>query len=432
VTATRDHATGGATRTGTLLDLSPASSRALSAVLWPLAIMVMANLVFRSYVEVRTDVDFRALRDGAVRFVDGVSVYADPHFLLTPSGLLVVAPFGVLSHDPSFLVWNTLSVLAALAGVAMSVKLIGGRLLGPLTAVVVLGFALTESLTLTLVLGNLNNTLLLALGAGFLLAETRRRWVLAGVLLGVALAVKQLFVLLLLIPLLRRGWLTIAWAVAIPAVANVIGFLVVPVRQDFLNVTVPNLLRARPNINSSLWAVGTRFGVPELALTAARGIVLVVAVLVVWRLRHVADPVVRVGTSYLVLLTAMYLASSLSETYYSMTLLPALLLVARRAGSPLRNPLAWFAVYGFFAFDLWTLPQAPNRSMDLAFSRTAIAWSLLLVVIVVWTLRHAPRGRTRRGSVTDGSRRGSVTHGYRAGGRWRHRCTEGDPLISCD
>jgi len=76
-------------------------------------------------------------------------------------------------------------------------------------------------------------------------------------------------------------------------------------------------------------------------LTAARGIVLVVAVLVVWRLRHVADSVVRVGTSYLVLLTAMYLASSLSETYYSMTLLPALLLVARRAGSPLRQGRTW-------------------------------------------------------------------------------------------
>lgn len=101
-------------------------------------------------------------------------------------------------------------MLAALAGVAMSVKLVGGRLLGPMTAAVVLGFALTESLTLTLILGNLNNTLLLALGAGFLLAETRRRWVLAGVLLGVALAVKPLFVLLLLIPLLRRGWWTIA------------------------------------------------------------------------------------------------------------------------------------------------------------------------------------------------------------------------------
>lgn len=167
--------------------------------------------------------------------------------------------------------------------------------------------------------------------------------------------------------------------------------------------------------------MGTRFGVPELVLTAVRGIVLVVAVLVVWRLRHVADPVVRVGTSYLVLLTAMYLASSLSETYYSMTLLPALLLVARRAGSPLRNPLAWIAVYGFFAFDLWTLPQAPNRSMDLAFSRTAIAWSLLLVVIVVWTLRHAPRGRPRRAASPTGSAAPWSPGGW---SRWRHRCAE--------
>ncbi|GAB2919354.1 arabinofuranan 3-O-arabinosyltransferase [Rhodococcus aerolatus] len=392
--ATSDDAaprSSGASRRGTLLDVSPATSKALSAVLWPLAVMVMSNLVFRSYLEVRNDVDFRALHDGALRFVDGVSVYADPYFLLTPSGLLVVAPFGLLSHDPGFLVWNTLSVLAALVGVALSVKLVGGRLLGPLTAAVVLGFALTESLTLTLLFGNLNNTLLLALGAGFLLAETRRRWVLAGVLLGIALAIKPLFVLLLLIPLLRRGWSTIAWAVAIPAVANVVGFLLVPARQDFLDVTVPNLLTARPDINSSLWAVGTRFGVPELALTAVRGVVLVVALLVVWRLRHVVDPVVRTGTQYLTLLTAMYLASSLSETYYSMTFLPALLLVARRADSPLRNPLAWFAVYGFFAYDLWTVPQAPNRSQDLAFSRTAIAWTLLLVVITVWTLRHRPR-----------------------------------------
>jgi len=172
--------------------------------------------------------------------------------------------------------------------------------------------------------------------------------------------------------------------------------------------------------------------VPELALTAARGIVLVVAVLVVWRLRHVADPVVRVGTSYLVLLTAMYLASLLSETYYSMTLLPALLLVARRAGSPLRNPLAWIAVYGFFAFDLMdAAPGAqPVDGPGVLPHRDRLVIAACRDRGVDAAPRAARANPTR--SVTDGSRRGSVTHGYRAGGRWRHRCAEGDPLISCD
>jgi hypothetical protein len=49
------------------------------------AVVACAQLVVRSHVQDRYLVDFRALHDRAVRFWHGVSVYADPRFLLTPA-----------------------------------------------------------------------------------------------------------------------------------------------------------------------------------------------------------------------------------------------------------------------------------------------------------------------------------------------------------
>ena len=234
-----------------------------AAVLWPLALAFFADLVLRSYSATRVIVDFGILHDGAVRLVHGQSVYSDPFFLLPPSGLFLVAPFGLLSAHTAFLIWNTLSILAAVIGVACAVRFAGLSIRGPVGAALLLVLSLSESLTTTLLLGNLNNCVLLALGSGYLLAERRGRPRLAGVLLGLSLAVKPVFVLVLLLPLLQRRWRTVGWAIAIPAVLNVAGFLLTPHRGDFLSIAVTNLLSARPGTNSSLWAMGVYWGVPR-------------------------------------------------------------------------------------------------------------------------------------------------------------------------
>jgi arabinofuranan 3-O-arabinosyltransferase len=362
---------------------------AATAVLWLLALAAAGHLVLRSYLEDRYIGDFRVLQDGAMRFWDGVSVYADPWFLLTPSGLLAMLPFGLLGPHAGFVVWNTLSIGAVAAGCVWSLRFVGARLTGPVAAVTLLGVPLSESLTSTLILGNLNNSLLMALGAGFLLADLRGRTVLAGVLLGAALALKPVFVLLLLIPLLRRRWTTLSWAVALPLVLNVVGLALVPAPSDFVTRTVPGLLHGRKEWNNSLWSMGVDYGLPDWAIVALRLLVLLLTGLAVWRFRRVEDAVVRSAATYGVLLLATFLASSLSQAYYSLLLVPLLLSVVR-AGSPLRTPVAWVAVYAFAAQDSWSIPRSPGWTETVGDVRWTSGWALLLAVLVTTALRVRP------------------------------------------
>lgn len=366
--------------------------RALSWVLWPLTLLSAANLALRSYTVDRPIGDFYILHDGAVRLVERGQVYLDQFFLLTPSALFFVGPFGWLDQRPAFLVWNTVALLATLVGIACATRFLGASLAGPVPAAMLLGLSLSESLSSTLLLGNLNNALLLALGSGYLLAERQDRRVLAGVLLGLSLAVKPVLVLVLLLPLLRRQWRTLAWAVGVPAVLNLAGLALLRDPGDFFSVALPNLLDARQAANSSLWAVGTVLGVPEPVVSVLRVLVLGVALAAVWRLRTHPDGVLRLGVGYGVLVLATFLGSSLSQGYYSMLVLP-LLATALRPGSPLRNPLAWVAVYLFFSQDTWDVPQLPRLTADYALAHWTIGWVLLFTVLVVWCLRgHRPSG----------------------------------------
>jgi arabinofuranan 3-O-arabinosyltransferase len=370
--------------------------RALTAVLWVLALGVCAQLVARSYLQDRYLIDFRTLHDGATRFWDGVSVYDDPWFLLTPSGLLAMLPFGLLGFDAAFVIWNTLSIVALVTGVVCSLRLVGVPLTGPVAALTTLLLCVSESVTETLRLGNLNNSLLLALGAGFLLAELRGRFVLAGALIGISLALKPVLVLLLLLPLLRRGWRTLGWAVSIPVALNVLGLALVPVPSDFFDVTVPNLLHARESYNHSLWALGAYLDAPDWSVLAARVLVLVLAGAAVWRLRLLEDAVLRLTTSYGVLVLATFLASSLSQAYYSVVLVPLLLTVVR-PGSALRSPVAWVAVYLFATSDSWRIPVPPGWELHYGFGRFPVGWLILFAVLVVWALRPSTLRREAPG-----------------------------------
>ena len=360
----------------------------LTVVLWVLAVGACAQLVARSYLQERYLIDFRVLHEGATRFWDGASVYGDPWFLLTPSGLLAMLPFGLLGHGAAFVIWNTLSIVALVTGVVCALRIVGAPLTGPVAAVTTVLLCVSESVTETLRLGNLNNSLLLALGAGFLLAELRGRVVLAGVLLGISLALKPVLVLLLLLPLLRRGWRTVAWAISIPVALNVLGLALVPVPSDFFDVTVPNLLHAREQYNHSLWAFGAYLGAPGWSVLAARVLVLVLAGMAVWRLRSLEDAVLRLTTSYGILVLATFLVSSLSQAYYSVILLPLLLTVVR-AGSALRSPVAWVAVYLFATQDSLRIPVPPGWDLHYGFGRFPVGWLLLFAVLVVWALRPA-------------------------------------------
>ena len=121
-----------------------------TAVLWLLAVAACAHLVLRSYTDDRYAIDFHVLQDGATRFWDGGSVYSDPWFLLTPSGLLAMLPFGLVGPGVGFAVWNTVSICAVAVGIVCSLRFVGAPLAGPVAAATTLVVCLSESFTSTL------------------------------------------------------------------------------------------------------------------------------------------------------------------------------------------------------------------------------------------------------------------------------------------
>ncbi|WP_051515754.1 glycosyltransferase family 87 protein [Candidatus Blastococcus massiliensis] len=354
--------------------------------LWALAAVAFAVRVVRSFRSPDWHFDFEVLYGGALNLLERQSVYSDEFFLLTPSGLLAMAPFGLLDHDPAFYVWNTVSVLAVVLGVVLTLRLLGEPLGGSPAAGLVLALSILPPMSDTWHLGNINNSFLFALAAAFLIAVRNDRRVLAGICLGLALAIKPVLVLLVVIPLLRRNWSTLAWAAAIPAVLNVAGLAVTPNRREFFDITVPGILHAREEFNSSLWAAGRYLDIPGPLVDVLRVAAVAAAVVVVWQLRRERDEVLALAVGSGALLLATFLSSSLSQAYYALFLVPLLMSVVR-PGSPMRNPLAWVAVLLFTeagrqVLDGSTVPDA------FAVSRVAAGWGLLLVVVLVWTLRR--------------------------------------------
>jgi hypothetical protein len=139
--------------------------------------------------------------------------------------------------------------------------------------------------------------------------------------------------------------------------------------------------------------------------------VLALAVVLVWRLRNIVDPVVGFSASYGLCLLATWLAASLSEGYYSMLLVPVLLTVIT-PGSPVASPLTWFAVWLFGGLDRWDTGSSRNVDPEFARpgwgggggprwgnpferdvpndferSRWTAGWLLLYAVLVVWAFR---------------------------------------------
>ena len=131
---------------------------------------------------------------------------------------------------------------------------------------------------------------------------------------------------------------------------------------------------------------------------AARVLVLVLAGAAVWRLRLLEDAVLRLTTSYGVLVLATFLASSLSQAYYSLVLVPVLLTVVR-AGSAVRSPVAWVAVYLFATMDSWRIPVPPEWELHYGFGRFPVGWLLLFAVLVAWALRPATLRREEPSTI---------------------------------
>jgi arabinofuranan 3-O-arabinosyltransferase len=369
----------------------PSTSAVLRSILWPLAIMLIAH---RSYVLSSngyiTD-DFGPVYRAVSNFRRGLAIYnehldyVDPHYLYPPGGTLLMAPFGYMpvfaSHN-WFIAVNTVAMVLA---AALLVQLFGFGLGSVALPALLAAMFCTESVVNTLVFGNINGCVLLAEVLFF-------RWVLdgrighqwwGGAAIGLSLVVKPLLAPLLLLPLLNRQWRVLVTAFAVPLVFNAAAFPLMADPMNFYKRTLPYIFSTRDYFNSSILGNGVYYGLPMWLIVFLRLLFTALAVGSLWllyRYYRTRDPLLWMATSSGVLLVWSFLALSLGQAYYSMTLFPFLMTVVM-PNSVIRNWPSWLAVYGFLTADRWLMWRWPTTGRALEYLKVTWGWSLLLVVV---------------------------------------------------
>lgn len=163
--------------------------------------------------------------------------------------------------------------------------------------------------------------------------------------------------------------------------------------REYLDKVAPYMGEVRDYYNSSLAGLGVYYGVPEPLVLVARILVVLATLVAVWLLldyRHNHE-VLWLATTSGVVLTGVFLVSTLGQMYYSMMLIPIMLTVISER-SLVRNWPAWLAAYGFFTLDFWESDRWPYYGRLLEFAHPTLGWALLLatvLVVLVWR-RTAP------------------------------------------
>ncbi|MGE2836744.1 arabinofuranan 3-O-arabinosyltransferase [Mycobacterium sp. SMC-4] len=373
----------------------PSTASVLRSVLWPLAIL---SIIHRSYVLATngyiTD-DFAPVYRAVVNFKLGWDIYnenfdhVDPHYLYPPGGTLLMAPFGYLPVDASrfwFIFFNTLAIVLA---AYFLLRLFKFGLASVAAPALLLAMFCTESVTNTLVFGNINGVILLleVLFFRWLLSagtpgNRNHEW-LAGISIGLTLVVKPLLAPLLLLPLLNRQWRTLVAAFAVPAVFNAAAWPLVSDPMSFVTRTVPYILSTRDYFNSSILGNGVYYGLPMWLIMTLRIVFALLGAAALWllyRYYRTRDPLFWMLTSSGVLLLTSWLVLSLGQGYYSMMLFPFLMTVVL-PNSVIRSWVAWLAIYGFLTMDRWLMFHWPSTGRALEYLKITYGWSLLLIVV---------------------------------------------------
>lgn len=201
-----------------------------------------------------------------------------------------------------------------------------------------------------------------------------------------------------MLPLIRRQWQPFVAAVAIPAAAMAAGWALTVDAGRYLETTLPYMGEVRDYYNSSLAGLGLYYGVPEPLVLVARILVVAATLLAVWLLLdyRYTNEVLWLTTTSGVVLTGVFLVSTLGQMYYSMMLIPLMLTVVVDK-SLVRNWPAWLAAYGIFTLDFWESARWPYYGRLLEFAHPTIGWLLLLATVLVVLLwrRTDPRRHER-------------------------------------
>ena len=306
-------------------------------------------------------------------------------FLYPPSALLVDRPIAWMSLHGIAVFGLVATALFMWATIMISAAVLGRRWWGLTAGLVVLAVGFAPAMTDELKLTNVTVVCAFALALFYLLA-VKGQWVPAGVAIGLTLSVKPLLLPVLLVFILARKWGALAVTVAVPAVLNAVAFLVVKDPSAVFS-KLPSLLdRSGSGISfNSAWVdVMRSFAVPDTATILVRLATVVLALLAGWWSWHrLEDPVLRVITTSSIFLIGTYLAGTLSESHFMLTLVPLAMTVVL-AGSPMRWFTAWIGVVVFMGLtppgSLLHLNPDANFSAFRAFGMTLVLLTVLAVL----------------------------------------------------
>ncbi|MEU2788212.1 glycosyltransferase family 87 protein [Streptomyces sp. NPDC007100] len=367
---------------------SPAVGWLLGRAPWPLwaaASALMAAVVFhvhRHSPTVGMDNDF--VVKAARALLGGDAPYADKRFLYLPSAVLAAVPEALLPAGALRLLVPVAGVGLVLLGWLVSLRIFRIPVRSRLAVLGVAALAFFEPFRNVVNIGNWTLASVVALPLMLLLA-LRSRWVAAGAVLGLALALKPLLAPLLLLLVLARRWRALAVAVAVPAGASVLAALVMPRPGMFFTRTLPFLLHgqdsfARP-FDASPGMILTRLGVPETAAYGAAAVAAVAGAGCAWlRWRRGDEGALRLVETAAMLMLAAFLVSRPSFDHYLLVALPPLAASVVLPGSVPRSVWFWVALVPQVGGLPWPHLEGLHRR---AFKDTAMLCTV--AVVLAWT-----------------------------------------------
>jgi arabinofuranan 3-O-arabinosyltransferase len=363
--------------------------RTVTVALWVVAVGFAAERLHEIHAWIGYGADFTIVWHAAHNFLHHGTDWSG--YVYPPSSLLVVWPVALVPLRVARAGMFPVTVLLIAGSAVASLRMVApGRLGARNWALCVIALAaffpdihLAEEMNLT--------SVILGLYVLALWLLSRGRWATSGAVLGLSLAIKPLLFPMLIPLILARKWKALAWAVAIPVVANAIavplvrnpGGMIRDILQTFSSVA------AVPDIES-VAGVGSIIHAPSAVVLGVRAVTVVLGVAAVWlvyrRRSHELDGVVAFIELTSVGLLVQFLAFTISWDFYLVLLIPLAALV-RVPGSAGRPVLLWVA---FLLVGIHVVYVPPSVNQVAAFRgedlRACLGMLLALVTLLLWGL----------------------------------------------
>ncbi|MCS4535213.1 glycosyltransferase family 87 protein [Corynebacterium sp. HS2168-gen11] len=330
------------------------------------------------------------------RFWDGVPVYnehysfVDPHYLYNPGATLLLSPLALVENFAIarmvFICVNATAIILALILLLRQTNWPRKAWILPLA--ISLAFV-TEAVQNTLIFSNINGILLLLLVV-FLISEQQNAQLRSGLSIGLAIVIKPIFLPLLFLPAVRIRIISVGVALAVPTVLNVLAWSIVPEASEYLSRTVPYLSIVRDYANASLPGMTTYFQIYPLI---ARAVWLTFAVLIAFGILALLRIRVTDSWNWLILSTSLilsgvFLLSSLGQMYYSLFLLPLFFTLAA-ARSPFTFISLWIGLLLCLNPLRFQLSFNPVLGEWLTTFQATLGWALIVTTLATDAILRA-------------------------------------------